>query len=139
MARGMEAGGMLREGGRSDAAEGEQASDADRRRAYRRQLPFGRGAVLVVDGRHHIVGLADVSVTGAYLRTRLSLQVGDEPVLKLLVVHERTELKLRARVVRVSQIEDESHHHTRGVAVHFLDVDEASRARLQTFVGKARR
>ena len=42
------------------------ATDAgDRRRAFRRKLPFGRGAVLMVGERAHIVGLADVSVTGA--------------------------------------------------------------------------
>jgi hypothetical protein len=130
---------MLREdGGSVSVADERQPADTNRRRAHRRQLPFGRAAVLVVRGRDHIVGLVDLSVTGAYLRTRLSLAVGDEPVLKLLVLPERSELKLLSRVVRVNQQRDESAHHTRGIAVHFLDVDDETRARLAAFVGRAR-
>jgi hypothetical protein len=112
---------------------------AERRRAYRRQLPFGRGAVLVVGDRTHIVGIADLSVTGAYLRMRLALKVGDVHLLKILVtLPERTELRLRARVVRVSLAQDEGSHHTRGVAVHFVDVDPPARARLEAFVAQGR-
>jgi hypothetical protein len=130
---------MLREDGGSEAvADDRQTDDVNRRRAHRRQLPFGRAAVLVVRGRDHIVGLADVSETGAYLRTRLLLETGDEPVLKLLLLPERAELKIRARVVRVNQLRDESAHHTRGVAVHFLEVDDETRARLASFVGRQR-
>jgi len=130
---------MLREDGGSDAvADDGQADGVNRRRARRRQMPFGRAAVLTVRGRDHIVGLADVSVTGAYLRTRVSLAIGDEPVLKLLVLPERVELRLPGRVVRVSQPGEESSHHTRGVAVHFLEMDDESRARLAAFVGRER-
>lgn len=127
---------MLREDAGGEAAA--EAEEAERRRAYRRRMPFGRAAVLVVGGRDHIVGLADVSVTGAYLRTRLALDVGDEPLLKLLVLPQRVELRLRSRVVRVNQGPDESHHHTRGVAIHFLDPDDEVRARLQGFVNRER-
>lgn len=127
---------MLREDAGGEAAA--EAEEAERRRAYRRRLPFGRAAVLVVGGRDHIVGLADVSVTGAYLRTRIPLDIGDEPLLKLLVLPQRVELRLRSRVVRVNQGPDESHHHTRGVAIHFLDADDEVRARLQGFVNRER-
>jgi hypothetical protein len=130
---------LIEQGGGDVAADAAQGDgDAERRRAYRRQMPFGRAAVLVVGGRDHIVGLADVSVTGAYLRTRLPLDVGDEPLLKLLVLPQRIELRLRSRVVRVNQGPDESHHHTRGVAIHFIDADEEVRARLRGFVNRER-
>ena len=98
--------------------------DAERRRALRRKLPFGRGAILEVGERTHIVGLADVSVTGAYLTTRAPLSVGDTYVLRLLMVPERIEMALRAEVVRVAQADHESTDHPRGVAVRFVDVEQ---------------
>ena len=110
--------------------------DAERRRALRRKLPFGRGAILEVGERTHIVGLADVSVTGAYLTTRAPLSVGDTHRLRLLMVPERIEMTLRAEVVRVSQSEHESTDHPRGVAVRFLDVDDDARERLQVYVAR---
>ena len=130
---------MLKEDAAVETVAGNDTGDADgpeRRRAYRKKLPFGRGAVLVVGERAHIVGIADLSVTGAYLRMRLNLNVGDEHVLKLFLMPRRTELCLRARVVRVSLEQDESHHHTRGVAVHFVDPDANARARLKAYVGE---
>ncbi len=108
----------------------------ERRRAYRRQLPFGRGAVLGVEGRSHIVGLADVSVTGAYVTTRAPLAVGEVHTLSLLMLPERFELTLRCRVVRLALGEDESLAHPRGVALHFEDVDEPTREVLRRFVGR---
>jgi hypothetical protein len=110
--------------------------DSERRRALRRKLPFGRGAILEVGERTHIVGLADVSVTGAYLTTRAPLSVGDTHRLRLLMVPERIEMTLRAEVVRVSQSEHESTDHPRGVAVRFLDVDDDARERLQVYVAR---
>jgi hypothetical protein len=110
---------------------------AERRRAFRRKLPFGRGAVLVVGERAHIVGLADVSVTGAYLMTRAPLTAGETHVLKLLGTRAQVELVLRVEVVRVSLAEHESTAHPRGVAVHFVDVDEPTRRHLEAFVAPA--
>jgi hypothetical protein len=133
---------MLRDESGAEPVAGQDDDDgeggAERRRAYRRQMPFGRGAVLVVGDRAHIVGVADLSVTGAYLRMRLALQVGDVHLLKILTPPERTELRLQARVVRLSLAQDEGSHHTRGVAVHFVDVDPQTRARLKAFVGQGR-
>jgi hypothetical protein len=106
-------------------------------RAHRRRLPFGHGAVLVIGDRAHIVGVADLSVSGAYLRMRLPLRVGDVHTLKLILMPRRAELALRARVVRVNLERDESHEHPRGVAVHFVDVGPDARARLAAFVGHA--
>ena len=108
--------------------------DGDRRRAFRRKLPFGRGAVLSVRDRAHIVGLADISVTGAYLSARAPVQAGEVHVLKVLLLPSRIEIALNVEVVRVSLADPESPNHPRGVAVRFLDVDERQRALLQAFV-----
>jgi hypothetical protein len=112
---------------------------SERRRAYRRRLPFGRGAVLVVGGRSHIVGLADLSVTGAYLRTGASIGVGETHVLRLLLLPDRGEFELRSEVVRVTQDQPESADHSRGVAVRFVGLDEDTAARLAVYIGRRRR
>jgi Tfp pilus assembly protein PilZ len=104
-------------------------------RAFRKKMPFGRGAVLVVGDRSHIVGIADLSVSGAYLRTRLPVRVGEEHILKLFLLPERAEMRLRARVVRVSVDRDESHDHPRGVAVQFVDPSPGAHARLEAYLG----
>jgi PilZ domain len=112
------------------------ASEAERRRAFRRKLPFGRGAVLQVGDRAHIVGVADLSVTGAYLSTHATVSAGEIHVLKLLILPERVELALRAEVVRIAQSDHESSTHPRGVAVRFPEVDEASRGWLERYVAR---
>jgi hypothetical protein len=109
------------------------------REAFRRKLPFGRAAVLVVGERAHIVGVADVSVSGAYLTTRAPVSAGETHVLKVLILPARVEVALRARIVRVSLADHESLDHPRGVAVRFVDVDETSRELLQAFVAREQR
>jgi len=119
--------------------EGEDVVDSsgsERRRAFRRKLPFGRGAVLMVGERAHIVGIADVSVTGAYLTTRAPVAAGEVHALKLLLPPARVEVAFPAEVVRVSTAEHESPNHPRGVAVRFLDLGDSSRARLEAFVAR---
>jgi hypothetical protein len=129
---------MLRDDGDQATMAGEKGagdgSPEERRRAFRRKLPFGRGAVLSVGGRDHIVGLADVSVTGAYLTARVPVAAGETHLLKLLLLPMRRELALQVEVVRVRMGDPESRDHPRGVAVRFLDVDERSRDLLQSFV-----
>ena len=129
---------MLSDEGQGTASAGEEmdGGGSERRRAYRRRLPFGRGAVLDVAGRSHIVGLADVSVTGAYITTRAPLAVGEVHALTILVLPDRFELSLRSLVVRIALGEEESPSHPRGVALHFVDPDAATRALLQRFVGR---
>jgi hypothetical protein len=109
-------------------------SGSERRRAFRRKLPFGRGAVLLVGERAHIVGLADLSVTGAYLSTHAPVAAGETRLLNLLILPERAELALQAEVVRVAEAERESPRHPRGVAVRFFDLDPDSLARLSAFI-----
>jgi hypothetical protein len=122
------------EGGTAEEPEASGGAGAEKRRAYRRKLPFGRGAVLSVGKRSHIVGLADVSVTGAYLTARAPVAAGEIHVLKLILLPARLEIALRVEVVRVCLADSESPDHPRGVAVRFLDVDETSRNLLQAFV-----
>jgi len=111
-------------------------SGSERRRAFRRKLPFGRGAVLVVGERAHIVGIADVSVTGAYLTTRAPVAAGETHVLKVLIQPTHVEVALRVEIVRVSLADHESPQHPRGVAVRFTDLDESSRGTLEAFVAR---
>lgn len=122
-----------------ETAEEERITDAEgkeRRRAFRRKLPFGRGAVLLIGERAHIVGLADLSVTGAYLSTRAPLGVGDRHVLRLLLLPDTVEIELSAEVVRVAQVELESPDHPRGAAVRFVDLDEKAAERLRAFIAR---
>jgi hypothetical protein len=119
--------------------EGEDVVDSlgsERRRAFRRKLPFGRGAVLMVGERAHIVGIADVSVTGAYLTTRAPVAAGETHVLRVLLLPAREEVALPVEIVRVSLAEHESSAHPRGVAVRFLDLGDSSRSRLEAFVAR---
>ena len=104
------------------------------REAFRRKLPFGRGAVLVVGKRAHIVGIADVSVTGAYLTTRAPVSAGETHVLRVLLLPARVEVALRVEIVRVSLADHESADHPRGVVVRFVGLDETASALLEAFV-----
>ena len=111
-------------------------SGEERRRAFRRKLPFGRGAVLVVGERSHIVGLADVSVTGAYLMTRAPVTAGETHALHILSAPTRAKLALKVEIVRVSLADHESPNHPRGVAVRFVDLDEAARRFLKALTAR---
>ena len=114
------------------------ASGNERRRALRRKLPFGRGAVMVVGDRAHIVGLADVSVTGAYLSTRAPVAKGETHLLRLLLLPDTVEVEIKAEIVRVAQVELESQDHPRGVAVRFVEMNEQAIGKLQAFIARSR-
>lgn len=124
-----------------DGVEEERVVDADgneRRRPVRRKLPFGRGAVLMVAQRSHIVGLTDVSITGAYLTTRAPIEAGETHVLRLLLPPDTVEVDLPVQVVRVSLRDHESKHNLRGVAVRFLDLDAIAFRKLRAFIAHRR-
>ena len=112
------------------------ASGNERRRALRRKLPFGRGAVMVVGDRAHIVGLADVSVTGAYLSTRAPVAKGETHLLRLLLLPDTVEVEIKAEIVRVAQVELESQDHPRGVAVRFVEMNEQAVGKLKAFIAR---
>jgi PilZ domain len=129
---------MLRDEANTDGAasreEGSSSSEASTpRRSQRRKLPFGRGGVLRVDGRSHIVGVVDVSVGGAYLATRTVLPPARSLSLKLRLP-SGIELSLACEVLRVSQQADESQAHPRGIAVRFQELDALARKYLEEFV-----
>ena len=109
---------------------------APHRAAFRRKLPFGRGAILQVGDRAHIVGVADLSVTGAFLSTRAPVSVGETHVLRLLILPERLEISMQAEVVRLAQTANESEAHPRGVGVRFVNLDDEVRAHLAFYVAR---
>jgi hypothetical protein len=113
-----------------------QEPDAERRRAFRRKLPFGRGAILMVEDRAHIVGVADLSETGAFVSTRAPVEEGETHLLKLLLLPERIDVALKVEIVRVAQEANESDNHPRGVALRFVDVDERSLRSLRMYVAR---
>jgi len=129
---------MLREDEGSDGTVGDEAvrdgSGGERRRAFRRKLLLGRGAVLTVGDRSHIVGLADVSTTGAYLMTRAPVAPGETHVLRILSMPSRVELAVKVEIVRVSLADHESPDHPRGVAVRFVDLEEPVRRFLEAMI-----
>jgi hypothetical protein len=111
-------------------------SGGERRRAFRRRLPFGRGAVLMVGDRSHIVGVADLSTTGAYLTSRAPVAAGETHVLRLLILPSRVAVALKVEIIRVAANDHESLDHPRGVAVRFVDLDEEMRRLLATFIAR---
>ncbi len=106
------------------------------RAAFRRKLPFGRGAVLQVGERAHIVGVADISVTGAFLSTQAPVSVGEIHTFRLLVLPERVEISIKAEIVRLAQVANESSHHPRGVGVRFVELDDHVREYLAFYVAR---
>ncbi len=111
-------------------------SGGERRRAFRRRLPFGRGAVLIVGDRSHIVGVADLSITGAYLTSRAPVAAGETHELRLLILPSRVAVALKVEIIRVAAAEHESPDHPRGVAVRFVDLDEEARRILAAFIAR---
>jgi hypothetical protein len=113
----------------------ENTPGAERRQWPRRALPFGRGAVLQVGDRSHIVGLSDLCEGGALLLTRAKVSEGEAALLKLSTVSRRVEVALSCIVVRI--LSASSGGSQRGLAVRFDDPDDEARASIAAFVGRA--
>lgn len=122
-----------------DAAEtaggGENAGGVEKRQSPRRTLPFGRGAVLQIAGRSHVVGLSDLSEGGALLLTRATASVGATVQLKLSMVARLAEATLPCTVVRI--IAAQPGGPQRALAVRFVDPDDEVRASIAAFVARA--
>ncbi len=116
-------------------AEGENGSD--RRESPRRELPFGRGVVLAVAGREHVVRLVDLGRGGAFLSTGKTLQIpaGSALCLRLRVAALSSELRLTCELVRVLP---QRSGRPAGVAVRFQDLDRETLERLDRFVAGRR-
>jgi Tfp pilus assembly protein PilZ len=89
-----------------------------------------------VGERAHIVGVADISVTGAFLSTRAPVSVGETHTFRLLVLPERVEISIKAEIVRLAQTANESSHHPRGVGVRFVELDDHVREYLAFYVAR---
>jgi len=105
----------------------------EKRRSPRRKLPFGRTAVLEIDGNAHLVALIDLSITGAYLATRQDVPRRGSLRLKLRL--PRTgELALPCEFVRNEAGDDPEKNRRAGVGVRFLDLDPSTLGQLESFV-----
>ena len=108
---------------------------AEKRQWTRRALRFGRGAVLEIVDRSHIVGLADLSEGGALLITRASASVGETARLKLSMIARRAEITLPCTVVRI--VAAPAGDPQRGLGVRFDDLDDEVRPAIAAFVTRA--
>jgi len=106
----------------------------NRRRHPRRKLPFGRSAVLLVDGRSHVVALVDLSCGGAYVATRVPVTPGENLVIKLFLPRMGGELTLPCELVRAIAKGTDEDPRLQGLAVRFKDLHPAVVATLEAFV-----
>lgn len=113
----------------------EDENGSDRRESPRRELPFGRGVILVVAGREHVVRLVDLSRGGAFLSTGKALEVpaGSALCLRLRVGSLASELRLACQLLRVIP---QRSGHAAGVAVRFQDLAPETLERLDRFVAE---
>ena len=113
----------------------EDTGGVEKRQSPRRTLPFGRGAVLQLAGRSHVVGLSDLSEGGALLLTRATASVGETALLKLSMVSRLAEVALPCTVVRI--VDAQPGGPRRALAVRFVDPDDEVRAAIAAFVARA--
>jgi len=97
-------------------------------------LPFGRSAVLEIEGRNHIVSLIDLSRSGAYLGTRIRFEGTPTLALKLLLPQAGMEMRLPCHLVRRIEADPNGGDRLPGLAVQFHDVPEDDQQRLEAFV-----
>lgn len=86
----------------------------------------------------HIVGLVDLSEGGAYVASRAPVVPGQRITLKLLLTLGAS-VVLPAEVVRVATRRQGPDAYPPGIAIRFLEMDSALRARLARFVEEGRR
>lgn len=106
----------------------------ERRRHTRRMLPFGRSAVLEIEGKNHIVSLIDISRSGAYLGTRIQANKTTPILLKLLLPQSGAEMRLRCQLVRRIEPDPAGGDQLAGLAVQFDGVPDSDRQQLENFV-----
>jgi len=105
----------------------------ERRKARRRRLPYVRGGVLEVDGRSHVVAVADLSPQGAFLQTRASVKSGQSLRLRVILPRDGREALLPCRLVRRRERYDPASGQPAGIAVRFQRLDAAVRQRVEEF------
>jgi len=105
----------------------------DRRRARRRRMPYVRGGVLEVDGRDHVVAVADLSPEGAFLQTKVDVQGGQAVTLRMVLPRDGHEMALPCVVVRRSERFDPASGQPAGLAVRFQGLAAAAVHRVEEF------
>jgi len=106
---------------------------SERRRARRRRLPYVRSAVLEVEGRSHIVALADLSPEGAFLSTRLVVTTGQPLRLRIVLPRNGHEVTIPCRLVRRNERFDAASGRPAGLAVGFSGMDAAVVRKVEEF------
>ncbi len=112
------------------------SAERDRRRTRRRQLPFLRSAVLEVEGRSHIVAVADLGPDGAFLSTKVEVRPETEVQLRVVIPRDGREAVLPCRVVWRSDRFDAKSGRPAGVAVRFEELTEPASRRIQEFAAE---
>ncbi|MFI5183609.1 MAG: PilZ domain-containing protein [Vicinamibacteria bacterium] len=111
----------------------------DRRLSRRRRLPFVRSGVLESAGRNHIVQVADLCPEGAFLSTRLAVEVGEKAVLRMVLPRDGREVPLPCQIVWRSEGAEARGHATAGLAVRFQGLDAAVARRVEEFAAEGLR
>ena len=106
---------------------------SDRRRGRRRSIPYVRSAVLMVDGRSHIVALQDLGPEGAFLATRVVVKPQHRLVLKLVLPRSGHEVSLPCELVWRNASFDATIGRRAGVAVRFRNLTEEILRRTEEF------
>jgi hypothetical protein len=105
----------------------------DRRRSRRRSLPFVRSAVLEVNGRNHIVAVADLSPEAAFLSTRVAVKPQDTLRLKMVIPRDGREVPIPCRLVRNREGLDQKVGQRDGIVVRFHGLDASTIRRVEEF------
>ncbi len=109
----------------------------ERRQCRRRVLPFVRSAVLELEGKNHIVAVADISSTGAFLSTSLEANANRLLRLKVILPGETRDVQIDCRVVRRSETPDVETGRPPGLAIRFEGLEPAIRRRLEEFTAES--
>ncbi len=99
----------------------------DRRRHRRVQLPAVRATFETAGGESAEGVVHDIGVGGAFVQSRTPLAVGKRIVLEIAIEGETTPVTAAARVVWAREADD-VRKRPAGMALVFLDLDDAARA-----------
>lgn len=105
----------------------------ERRTSRRRRLPFVRSGVFESNGRNHIVQVADLGPEGAFLSTRLAVEVGEKAVLRMILPRDGREVPLPCQVVWRSEAAVTRGATPTGIAVRFQGLEAAVARRVEEF------
>jgi hypothetical protein len=110
------------------------------RQAPRRVLPYVRSAVLETEERAHIVTLTDISLSGAFLATRVALEPDQSLRLRVILPGASRESLIPCRFVRwgAAQTGPEDSPRRFGLGVRFEQMEDSDRRLLEEFAARAR-